>query len=146
MSTPNEEGPDAGIGFPDIVDDAAPERSGVPEPQVAALPGDDYLAVDNFGTTVEEQIEGEPLDRKLEREEPEPYVDPLAPAGIAESDEALAYEDRLLSDREGASPGRLVELDEGAHTDLDKDAVAYEADGESDFSAEEAAIHVVPET
>lgn len=145
MSTPYEDAPEADSGFPEIVDDAAPERSGYPEPQVAA-PGDDYLAVDEFGTTVEEQIEGEPLDLKLAREEPETYVDPLAPLGNAESDESLDYQNRMLSDPEGASPGRLVETDEGAHADLEADAVAYEAYGERDFSAEEAAMHVVPET
>ena len=146
MTTTSPEGDDLDTGFPDTVDDAYPERERVPEPQVAALPGDDYLAVDEFGTTVQEQLDGESLDTRLAREEPEPYVDPLAPAGPGESDEALDRENRLLSDPEGASVGRLGEPDEGAHTDLEKDVVAFDARGDDyDLSAEEAALHVEPE-
>ena len=133
--------------FPEIVDDVDPERAGWPDPQLPTLPGDDYMGVDQFGTTVEEQIEGESLDRKLDREMPEEYVDPLAPPPRGDSEEALAYEDRMLSDREGMDPGRIVEADEGAHTDLEKDAVGYEVSGgeNADYSPEESAMHIQPE-
>lgn len=129
--------------FPGIVDDAAPERNAAPDPQVAALPGDQYLGANARGTTVEEQLEGEDLTSKLEREEPEP--DPYAPVP-AESDKALDQESRLLSDPEGIYPGRLVEPDEGAHPDTEADAVAGEAfSGENDLSPEELAMHIEPE-
>lgn len=147
MTTAYPEGDGLDTGFPDTVDDAYPERERVPDPQEAALPGDDYLAVDNFGTTVQEQIEGESLDTRLAQEEPEPYVDPLAPTGAGDSDASLDRENRLLSDPEGASVGRLVEPDQGAGTDLEKDVIAAEARGsEYDLSAEEAAMHVESET
>jgi hypothetical protein len=41
------------------------------DPQQASLPADQPAAVDDFGTTVEEQIEGEPLDMRVDRELPE---------------------------------------------------------------------------
>jgi hypothetical protein len=129
--------------FPEVVDDAYPERERIDDPQVAALPADHYLAADEFGTTVQEEIEGESLDARLAREQPEP--DPYAEPSVS-SDEDYDRENRLLSDPEGATVGRLVEPDEGAHTDIEKDVVARESlDGEYDVSPEESAMHLEPE-
>ena len=88
---------------------------------------DTPLAADRFGVTAEEQRQGAPHDLRLAEEEPDIGVDtpPTEP-------EALA--------------GRLVEDDEGARPDLEKDAVAHDVglDG-GGMSAEEAAVHIVDE-
>lgn len=57
-------------GIPDL-QDGTPGQEQAVDPQRAPLPGDRPQAVDDFGTTVEEQIEGEPLDLRTDREEPE---------------------------------------------------------------------------
>jgi Family of unknown function (DUF5709) len=57
-------------GIPDL-QDGTPEQQWAVDPQEAPVPGDRPLAADDFGTTVEEQIEGEPLDSRLGREVPE---------------------------------------------------------------------------
>jgi hypothetical protein len=104
-----------------------------------------------FGTTADEQREGEPLDRLLAEEEPEAGFDddddeePWEAAG----DEDAADEDvdgLLLDDGPDPRAGRLVAEDEGAHPDTEEDLVARDAgiDGGA-ASAEEAAVHVVEE-
>jgi len=110
--------------FPETVDDADPQDSRVPEPQEPALPGDTLLGADAHGTTVDEQILGENLDQKLARELPE---DPSVTGGANPAPHA----------------GRLVEPDEGAHTDVESDLVASIGDPARDPSPEEAAMHVV---
>lgn len=57
-------------GIPDL-QDGTPEQEWAVDPQRAPLPADRPTAVDDFGTTVEEQIEGEPLDLRVDREVPE---------------------------------------------------------------------------
>jgi hypothetical protein len=115
-------------GIPDL-QDGFPEQLWAEDPQRAPLPGDRPLAVDEFGTTAEEQRRGEPLDGRLRREEPE-----IEPGDDAEEQPA-------------ARPaGRIVEADEGARPDTEKDAVAYEAGPDAGgFSAEEAAMRVEDE-
>lgn len=91
------------------------------------VPPDEPVATTDFGTTVRETLEGESLDGRLAREVPDPTVD--APAI---TDEGLA--------------GRLVDTDQGAYADTEKDAVAYDAGSDGGGrSAEEAAMHVVAE-
>lgn len=121
-------------GIPDL-QDGTPEQLWAGDPQEMALPGDRPLGVDEYGTTAEEQREGEPLGDRLAREEPEPEVaadDPDAPypAWASEAEPA----------------GRPVEDDQGAHPDTEKDAVAYDvgADG-GGYSAEEEAVRIEPE-
>jgi len=97
----------------------------LPEP-----PRDTALAVDEFGTTAAEMHDGEPLDGRIAREEP----DVLSRVDV-EADESA-----------GQQVGRLVESDEGARTDTEAEMVA--ADVGSDlggYSAEEAAMHIEPE-
>jgi Family of unknown function (DUF5709) len=107
-----------------------------------------------FGSTAEEQREGESLDQLLAEEEPDQAfeVEDDLPSGEAPSDDddedaADEYVDGLLLD-DGPDPraGRLVAEDEGAHADAEADLVARDAgidDGAA--TAEEAAVHVVEE-
>jgi hypothetical protein len=106
-------------GIPDL-QDGTPEQYWTEDPQEAALPGDEPVALDDYGTTAEEIREGEPLDDRLRREEPEG-----AP------------------DRGSDHAGRLVAPDEGAHPDTEPDAVGDEfgEDG-GGYTAEESAMRV----
>lgn len=110
-------------------------------------PPDRWSAGEGFGTTAEEEQEGESLDQLLAEEEPEP--DPYAEADPGEDEDE--GEDRRADDLWGdAEPepraGRLVADDEGAHPDEDEDLVAHDVgiDGGA-ASAEEAAVHVQDE-
>jgi hypothetical protein len=81
-------------GLPGYADDdsfADPDRPSSREadgPAPAALPADRPLGTTEFGTTSEEQREGEPLEDRLRREEPDvtaeidppTVVDPVAEA------------------------------------------------------------------
>ncbi len=123
-------------------------------------PGDDPLdrgvaaperwsAGERFGTTADEQAEGESLDDLLAEEEPDVSLDDEnddeVPEDRDDADEADEYVDGLLLD-DGPDPraGRLVAEDEGAHPDEEADLVATDVgiDGGA-ASAEEAALHVV---
>jgi hypothetical protein len=88
------------------------------------------VAVNDWGTTAEETREGESLDGRLAREEPDPALDVEVP---------------YLSEAEGigdAPAGRIVDLDEGVRTDDVKENVAYDAGRDDGMrSAEEAAMH-----
>jgi hypothetical protein len=90
-------------------------------------PDHEPKAATRWGTTLEEQREGEPLDLRLAQEEPD-----------------FGAEDYSGSDPDRA--GRLVQPDEGAHPDIESDAVATDV-GRAGFaaSAEEAAMHLVDE-
>jgi hypothetical protein len=117
------------------------------------------LGAEKFGTTPAEEREGESLDAKLAQDEPDldahdPVEDIVAAdpstfgAAAEEADEAVladAYGDTrpITLDVADDPVGRLVEPDEGAHPDTEKDAVATAAGDEGDLSAEEAALHVV---
>ncbi len=109
-------------GIPDL-QDGTPEQQWANDPQEMPILGDEPVAVEEYGTTLDEQLAGEPLDMRLAREEPD---------GNIRTDDQHA--------------GRLVEPDEGAREDTEKDMVASEfgADG-GGFSAEERAISVQPE-
>jgi hypothetical protein len=76
--------------IPSIADDASPERTRVPDPQEAALPSNRPQGVTAFGTTVDEQREGESLDQKVAREVPENTdVAGDEPLEFSEADEPL---------------------------------------------------------
>jgi hypothetical protein len=99
------------------------------------------LAVEGTGTTADEQRSGESLDERLRREVPDeesPDGDGLGDS--SDSDGELV--DGEVGDRRS---GRLVGPDEGAHSR--EDGVSGEdigIDGGA-ASAEEAAVHVVPD-
>ena len=124
------------------------------------------VAAERFGTTPAEEREGQDLDHRLSEEEPDidahdpiddivaenPDVFPTPPAASEAGEFEALGEDVAPDDLDvtgGEAPGgvgRIVEPDEGARTDDEKDVVAYDVgrDG-GDLSAEEAAMHVIPE-
>ena len=111
-------------------------------------PPERWSAAMRYGTTAEEQEEGESLDQLLAEEEPDavPDVDDEEAEDIA-GDEDAGDEDvdgLLLDDGPDPRAGRLVAEDEGAHPDEEADLVARDAgiDGAA-ATAEEAAVHVV---
>ncbi len=89
-----------------------------------------------FGTTAEEQLEGESLDQLLAEEEPE----------IAADDRPWADDYDVEDSAPDPRAGRLVAPDEGAHGDQEADEVASDV-GRSGgaASAEEAAVHIIEE-
>ncbi|HEV2890859.1 MAG TPA: DUF5709 domain-containing protein [Frankiaceae bacterium] len=88
------------------------------------------VAVNEYGTTVAEQLEGEPHDLRLSREVPDPAMEVDVP---------------YLSEAEGlgdAPAGRIVDTDEGAREDDVKENVAFDVGRDEGLrSAEEAAMH-----
>lgn len=88
---------------------------------------------EGFGTTADEQLQGESLDERLRQEVPE--EDPYEVA-----------EGEVLDDGEVGSEraGRLVDPDAGIGEDVDKELVGEDVgiDG-AGASAEEAAVHIV---
>jgi hypothetical protein len=117
------------LGDPDV-DDALDRGYSPPEK---------WSAGQGYGNTPYEEAEGESLDQRLEQEVPEP--DPYDEAAAADDDEQL--DDGEVGDERA---GRLVAPDEGAHEDTEGDLVGDDVgiDGAA-ASAEEAAVHVVPE-
>nr|WP_218849065.1 DUF5709 domain-containing protein [Nocardioides perillae] len=99
-------------------------------------PPEKWSAGQRFGNTPYEEATGETLDQRIAQEEPEP--DPYAEAGaVAESVGGEVGDERA---------GRLIDTDEGARTDTEKDLVATDVgiDG-AGAGAEEAAVHVIDE-
>ncbi len=114
------------------------------------IPPERWSAGMRFGTTGEEEADGESLDQLLSEEEPDvvPEVDDEPLAAIAgDSDAGDEDVDGLLLD-DGPDPraGRLVADDEGAHPDAEADLVARDVGVDSGAAtAEESAVHVVDE-
>ncbi|MFG1945825.1 DUF5709 domain-containing protein [Nonomuraea sp. NPDC048826] len=156
-------------GIPDL-QDGTPGQRWAEDPQEAPVPGDRPVGVDDFGTTADEQIQGESLDGRLEREVPEeeaafgaetPVTVQRAP--VTDPDDRPLTEDGGLGvgsdldtsfqEDEGADPGdqparagRLVAADEGAHPDTEPDEVARDVGPDAGgYTAEEAAMRVEPE-
>lgn len=124
-------------------DSLVQENTDVREPlDEGYSPPEKYSVAQGYGNTPLEEAMGETFDQRLEQEVPEP--DPYEQA------EAEAERGELNEDiRDGAQvgdarAGRLVEPDEGAHTDVEADLVAEDVgiDG-AGAGAEEAAVHVV---
>jgi Family of unknown function (DUF5709) len=91
------------------------------------VPPDREPQATRYGTTAEEQFEGESWEQRLAEEEP---------------DVAASSEDWFDDERDQRA-GRLVAPDEGAHPDVDEDAVADDVGRDGYAStAEEAAIHI----
>jgi len=131
--------------------EALPEDDGVLEPDdsletddLSQDPLDTGLAVpdkwsvaERFGTTLAESRAGEPLDRRLAAEEPDagadeqPNPDQTWPAYSAREPRA----------------GRLVACDEGSHPTTEPEMLAFDVGIDAGAaSAEEAAVHLVPDT
>jgi Family of unknown function (DUF5709) len=122
------------------------------------VPPERWSAGIRFGTTAEEQEEGESLDQLLAEEEPDDTLDETeAELSDDEEDEEEDFDDDDDAGEEDADglglddgpdprAGRLVAEDEGAHPDEEEDLVATDVgiDG-GGATAEEAAVHVVEE-
>jgi len=112
-------------GIPDL-QDGTPQQQWAEDPQEAPLPADDgFVAAADFGTTANEQREGEGLARRLAREQPE-----------------------VTEEAGGADPaaGRLVAPDQGTSSDQDPEEIAGEVGPDSGgFSAEEDAVRIEPD-
>src|SRR6478735_4461356 len=89
-----------------------------------------------YGTTAEEQWEGESLDQLLAEEEPD----------VSADDYPVADDYDIEFSAPDPRTGRLVAPDEGTHSDTEADEVADDV-GRSGgaASAEEAAVHIIEE-
>jgi Family of unknown function (DUF5709) len=127
-------------------------------------PPERWTAGIRYGTTAEEQAEGESLDQLLAEEEPDNFdeddedldddeggddLEDDEDDDDLEDDEGAGDEDvdgLLLDDGPDPRAGRLVAEDEGAHPVEEEDLVARDAGfAGGAASAEEAAVHVVEE-
>ncbi|MEU9012636.1 DUF5709 domain-containing protein [Streptomyces sp. NPDC048479] len=99
-------------------------------------------AVDRVGTTAAEQRWGESLEERLAEEAPDVTVPTGDGLGDASDTDGELIDDEVGADR----AGRLVAPDEGAHSDLEKELVATDVGIDGAASAEEAAMHVIPES
>lgn len=122
-------------------EDGLPGKRITGDAQEGIEPPHDYpVAVEEYGTTALEQSEGEPLELRISREEPD-VLDAVDEPASAEEDSDNPYP----VDRD-EHVGRIVETDDGGLFDGEKDAVAYDAGTDlGGFSAEERAMHVEPE-
>jgi hypothetical protein len=120
-------------------------------------PNDRPQGVDAWGTTAEEEAQGESIEQRIRQEVEDPGSAYGPPHHERSRDEervggddpdSIDAEDDWLGDREVGDrrAGRLVADDEGTHEDDEKQAWASDVgvDG-AGASAEEAAMHVVDE-
>jgi hypothetical protein len=126
---------------PQSTGDSLVDDRGLPEPlDEGYSPPEKWSAAQGFGNTPLEEQMGETLDQRLQQEIPEPDPYELAEQEVDPDEEDV---DDEVGD---VRAGRLVEPDEGVHTDQEKDLVAEDVgiDGAA-ASAEEAAVHVIPD-
>lgn len=117
-------------GIPDI---ANPDADGSEE--FVEPPHDTAMAVEEFGTTGAELHDGESLDGRLSREEPEMLGQVDEPA-----------EESVGTGGSGQGVGRLVASDEGARPDTEAETTATDVGTDlGGYTAEESAMHVEPE-
>jgi hypothetical protein len=101
------------------------------------VPGDKPVAVNDFGTTAWEEQHGEPLDQRLQREEPD--LD-----GTTAPDTSDGADMPYPTDHE-ERVGRIVETDEGAREDDEATVIATDVGTDlGGFTAEERAMHIEP--
>lgn len=165
-------------GLPEIADDesfADEERHGAADGLTALPPDreDGPMVLDDYGTTASERLRGEPLARRLAREQPdvdaisEPFepaprlVEDLDPDAVGQlgadtdllSDDVIdprlgspvSLYDRPVAGIDSAGHiGRLVRPDEGGYAASEAEEVAYDA-GRSGggFGSEELAMHEI---
>ncbi|MGW2250211.1 DUF5709 domain-containing protein [Kitasatospora sp. NPDC001660] len=105
-------------------------------------PPEKPLGVDRVGVTAAEQRDGETLDQRIAQEEPD--ITPVEGDGTGD---LSGGEGEPIDPQAGGRPtGRLVAPEEGAGSDTEKGLVASDVgvDGGA-ASAEEAAVHLIPE-
>ena len=112
-----------------------------------------------WGTTASEQRQDESIEQRIMQEVPDPdsaygapdnesglEQDPRDRVGGDDPDSIDAVDDWLGDTEVGDSQaGQVVEPDEGAHQDVDKELVGEHTDSTGNVSAEESAMHVVDE-
>jgi hypothetical protein len=135
-------------GIPDM-QDGTPQQQWAGDPQEHPVPGDEPLAAEEYGTTAEEQHENEPLDGRLAREEAEPSPDGAADAE-SDSESDFAADPELEAEPERAAeaprPIRIVEPDEGAAPDTEKEMIGDDPGPDAGgYSPEERAVRIEPE-
>ncbi|MFG2127361.1 DUF5709 domain-containing protein [Streptomyces sp. NPDC048751] len=135
----NEEQEDAA---PLDLQDAVDERTYDDTLDEGYSPPEKPLGVAEYGTTAAEQHDGESLDRRLAREQP----DVTPPPGDGVGDLAGGDGEPVDTEVGRERAGRLVAPDEGLRGDTTKEEVADDVgiDGGA-AGAEEAAVHVVPD-
>jgi hypothetical protein len=124
---------------PQDTGDSLTDSRGLDEPlDEGYSPPEKWSPAQGWGNTPLEEEMGETLDQRLAQEVPEP--DPYAEA---EQDVVSPEHEGEVGDERA---GRLVEPDEGVHTDTDAELTAEDVgiDG-AGAGAEEAAVHVVDE-
>ena len=126
-------------GLAQGAEDGLPGKRITGDPQDdMVVPGDNPVAVDDYGTTATEEQSGEPFDLKLSREQP----DLLERAATTSADESEGA-DQPYPEARDERVGRIVETDEGARSDEEPDAVALDVGtDQGGFSAEERAMHI----
>ncbi|MGW7052678.1 DUF5709 domain-containing protein [Streptomyces sp. NPDC054887] len=135
----NEEQED---GAPLDLQDALQERTYDDMLDEGYSPPEKPLGVTKHGTTAAEQHDGETLDERLSQEVPDvtpPVGDDVGdvPEGEGEPEDPEAG---------GGRAGRLTAPDEGVRTDTTRELVADDHGIDAGAaSAEEAAVHVVPD-
>lgn len=141
-------------------DDELPEDDGVLEPgdsletddldydplDTGISPPERRPASERYGVTPAEARTGESLDERLAEEEPELGEEPFSTGADEPEDEDRPEQDEAFEESATAEPraGRLIGLDEGAHSISDDSYYARDAgiDG-AGASAEEAAVHII---
>jgi hypothetical protein len=133
-------------GIPDLTD-GSPEAERAGDPQRMPVPGDEPVAADAYGTTTAEQIEGEPLDRRLAAEEPDVgEEEPLGePNAIEERDPDREPEpdDDPLADGGGLPDEETGQLADDPYPGRPRNQDVFSHGNPVEgLSAEEAAVHV----
>jgi hypothetical protein len=124
-----------GLGMPDIAEDQVPgpaDQQSQAEPIRESAPVEAPAGSLEWGTTAWEQAEGEPLDGRLAREEPDTLADPALADAAAPS---VGPGSQLVQPDEGARPDRVEEEVGEAVGDLPDERLA----------AEESAVRVEPD-
>jgi hypothetical protein len=131
-------------GIPDL-QDGTPEQQWSEDPEELPLPGDAPSASVDWGTTAEEQLEGEPHSDRLARETPDPALTEIADDldGSTEQDLDRVEDDSTESDVE---VGRLLndQAIEPGDAEVDTEAADVGVDG-GGLTVEEQAMHLEPE-
>lgn len=128
-------------GIPDL-QDGTPQQQWAQDPQEMPLPGDRPTAVDDFGTTGEEQRAGESLDGRLARERPEV----IEAANVPEDPDSPWGPGSQEAEQAGRLMDQDAELRNPTNADDEADAVARDVGPDSGgFTAEEDAVRIQPE-
>ena len=117
-------------GLPEVANDDSPTAELAEDPEFAPLPGERPGASVDFGTTAEEQAEGESLDGRLAREIPDAAPD-VRPAEDPQRADAQLEQDLDTADSDSGTN----------RTGDDVEATADAAIGGE--GPEESAVHVI---